>query len=169
MLSLNTNPQVVTMPLWRQMKSKRYDVDDILRHFPVLTPPVDVVGISKMMGIGVFERSDLDYDGFITSGPDHAKIVVNATHPMVRKRFTIAHELGHLMLHPTGTEFRDTAGQVFDYKEREANRFASELLMPSWLLQPLVDASNGNIPSLSRIFFVSESAMTIRIRKLYNL
>jgi hypothetical protein len=35
MLSLNSNPRIATLPLWRQMKNKRFDVYEILSHFPV--------------------------------------------------------------------------------------------------------------------------------------
>lgn len=48
-------------------------------------------------------------------------ILLNSTHPADRSRFTLAHELGHIIMHrfPTGT------------MEDEANEFASALLLPA--------------------------------------
>ena len=62
-------------------------------------------------------------------------IGVNQAHHHLRQRFTIAHELGHFLLgHGLGEEHQEeTVDDVFDKPrpiEREANRFASALLMP---------------------------------------
>ncbi|MGV3615754.1 MAG: ImmA/IrrE family metallo-endopeptidase [Fimbriimonas sp.] len=59
-----------------------------------------------------------------------------------RGRFSIAHELGHWEMHPDGNQFWIcTADQIHRYQgsamEVEANAFASELLMPTPLFQPL--------------------------------
>lgn len=75
-------------------------------------------------------------------------IVVNRTHPPQRKRFTVAHELGHLVLHGYTQPHADRTPKIrFRSKaasganaaeETEANRFAAELLMPAYLLEPVV-------------------------------
>lgn len=65
---------------------------------------------------------------------------VSAADPLPRRRFTAAHELGHFILHrSTMGRFRadtdatlcEADGDVTDRMEREANRFAAELLMPA--------------------------------------
>ena len=63
-----------------------------------------------------------------------------------RKRFAIAHELGHWFLHENESQFFVcTAEQMREYKgsptEVEANIFASELLMPTFLFRPLAENS----------------------------
>ena len=68
-----------------------------------------------------------------------------------RKRFTIAHEIGHFILHPReGLERNDTAASFTVWKdateEAEANIFAAELLMPEFLFKP---RSRGRAPSLA--------------------
>lgn len=62
--------------------------------------------------------------------------IVN-THSPECQRFTLAHELAHLMLHPAGVKFRDPPISAYEAltairnpEEREANIFATELLMP---------------------------------------
>lgn len=82
-------------------------------------------------------------------------IVVNEEQPKNRKKFTIAHELGHLLLgHDTLLNTQDTAvihksqkinpSQILfrndktsegsDWREIEANHFAASLLMPKEIL-----------------------------------
>lgn len=68
-----------------------------------------------------------------------------------RKRFTIAHEIGHFVLHPCeGLERNDTAGNFTIWndanEEAEANIFAAELLMPEFLFKP---RCRGPVPSLA--------------------
>lgn len=83
-----------------------------------------------------------------------------------RKRFAIAHELGHWFLHESESQyFVCTAEQMRDYKgsplEVEANIFASELLMPTALFRPLAqDAAPSleNISELSATFVTSLTA-----------
>lgn len=63
-------------------------------------------------------------------------IHINSTASQQDQRFTCAHELGHVILHPNvNTPFlrRHTFYSV-DRIEREANQFAVELLMPDELL-----------------------------------
>src|SRR5258708_31708533 len=68
--------------------------------------PVDVIGIAKELGLSVWEMQSLsaDISGKIfrdplNGGSSGFSIVVNATHSAVRKRFTIAHEIAHFVLH----------------------------------------------------------------------
>lgn len=61
------------------------------------------------------------------------------------KRFTIAHEIGHVLLHPAMTEFHRTSPfeshavspGIQDSQEREANLFAAELLIPKPILDEI--------------------------------
>src|SRR3954470_4270018 len=67
-------------------------------------------------------------------------IGINSSHPETRKRFTIAHEMGHLVLHQLDqvhvdkqflVKLRDDiSSQAIDPHEIEANAFAAALLMP---------------------------------------
>ena len=74
-------------------------------------------------------------------------IGVNSHHHVNRRRFTVAHELGHLILHRKALAGRvhvdrrfpvlmrdSAAASGLDPREIEANQFAAELLMPTPLL-----------------------------------
>lgn len=91
-----------------------------------------------------------------------------ASEPRVRRRFTIAHEIGHWVCHradvPAGCTPQD-AGASRDPREREANTFAASLLMPAGRVR----AAHAHEPDAARLatrFVVSAEAMAWR---LYNL
>jgi Zn-dependent peptidase ImmA (M78 family) len=83
------------------------------------------------------EKRISNSDGRIVFGKLKSKISVNSNIKYVgRRRFTLAHELGHFELHHNlNTHLEDNA-LTLDYfknggQEYEANQFATELLMPS--------------------------------------
>ena len=95
-----------------------------------------------------------------------------------RERFSICHELGHWELH-RGTSFRcrvddpsfnlETNATV----EREADEFASNLLMPSRLFNPALNEFQwpdlAQIYDLARTFGTSQAATLIRLAKVDSL
>ncbi|WP_249369452.1 MULTISPECIES: XRE family transcriptional regulator [unclassified Actinomyces] len=79
-------------------------------------------------------------DGMSQWSGDHAVIVLNADMPRDRRRWTVAHELGHLVLHDSYVE---------PDVEDQANEFAAELLMPAEVIRPqLKDVSLGALVDL---------------------
>ncbi len=62
--------------------------------------PVDVARLAKLEGVEV-DRADFgdEISGVLMKDGDRAIIGVNARHAPTRQRFTIAHELGHFVLH----------------------------------------------------------------------
>lgn len=90
-----------------------------------------------------------------------------------RQRFTIAHEIAHCCLHMRNDEryhieFRTQQVDYEDEKEREANIFAGELLIPQKLLTSICFAFGREIPIdfLSDIFKVSSNVMKARLNYL---
>lgn len=137
--------------------------------------PIDVVKIANAHGIKIYratfrEHLKNDVFGFIEKNNGITSIYVNAENSLTRRRFTVAHELGHYFLHhDDGQElnYLDLRSTKSTIEETEANRFAAELLMPeeqvrneySNLLFPTVDA-------LARKFQVSKQAMKYRLLNL---
>lgn len=96
------------------------------------------------------------------------KIYLNKDNSFQRKRFTIAHELGHLFLHLQKFLDDPKLYSVFkrdmhDYslEEKEANFFAANLLVPKELLNNYLLLTNDN-DDLSRIFGVSNEVIRRR-------
>jgi hypothetical protein len=91
-----------------------------------------------------------------------------------RRRFVIAHEIGHLELHRTENQIAlcDEAkiDEIYDQgTERESNAFATELLMPKALWSKRVDVAKPDLDVVSRLadaFQVSFTAAAIRFAKL---
>jgi IrrE N-terminal-like domain len=99
-------------------------------------------------------------------------IIINSDNPPTRKKFTLAHELGHVLIpwhvgticsHIDATE---KAG--FDYYEQEleANHFASELLLPAYWIQDLFSANNNPAEALAEMTGVAQVSPHAAIIKL---
>lgn len=152
-----------------------------MREHNLHTVPGDPVTLANRLGITVSNAvfSDSSLSGIVTRRGDDTRILVNVNEPPVRKRFTIAHELGHLLLHldkmegeyvDHADEFRETEPQTSGWaparrREYEANVFASALLMDSDLVMRAW-AEGKSLEDLAREFNVSEIAMTYRLRSL---
>jgi Zn-dependent peptidase ImmA (M78 family) len=100
-------------------------------------------------------------------GDGHA-IVLNGASGERRRRFTIAHEIGHFVLHPE-RQRAERGGAVnsgMRSQEREADRFAAELLMPEHLVRHAVVQVGADVGRLAERFEVSEAAMRVRLSRL---
>jgi Zn-dependent peptidase ImmA (M78 family) len=96
-------------------------------------------------------------------------IAYNKDHPTTRKRFTVAHELGHALLGHTAIGFPVDLYSK-ECCEIEANQFAAELLMPVKMLKQAVKKSK-TVVELALDFWVSKDAMSWRVMEtgIYNL
>lgn len=108
-------------------------------------------------------------------------IAVDAEHHEHRRRFSVAHEIGHYVLHyqpgqseteqfwcTTGDLEVSTGGsqRLHLRREWEANRFAAELLMPERPFRAIYAAARGNILHTARHFDVSVKAVEVRLSLL---
>lgn len=139
----------------------------VLRRMRVTRPPVPVERIASDLGVKIIRKPSLSMAGVLQSTRADATMWINGSDHPHRQRFTIAHELGHLLLHAIGTQFRDHAfGPSSDWKETQANDFAAALLMPLWLLEPIVTGSRRGTKDLSELFEVSVAALNVQLSKL---
>jgi Zn-dependent peptidase ImmA (M78 family) len=155
----------------------------LLEDLNVQDAPVPVAKIAEDLRIAVREEPFEGEMSGVLYRRDDGRIVigVNETHADARKRFTIAHEIGHSKLHRDvlfvdGLVHRDLkSSQAVDPKEIEANAFAAELLMPrEWVMREiakLVPVGTSMNPAkvareLAQIFEVSEQAMGYRLVNL---
>ncbi len=158
-------------------------VEEILLSAGVQSPPVPVEEIAARHGAEIrFEPFEGDLSGLLFREQGRAIIGVNSWHAEVRQRFTIAHELGHLLLHQRGElhvdrDFRvhkrdDRSSQAIDSFEITANAFAAELLMPTGLVREelggqVIDFDDDDrIRELAHTFKVSVQATVFRLTNL---
>jgi Zn-dependent peptidase ImmA (M78 family) len=171
-------------------KQIRELVEKLLHQFNVTEGAVPVDRIVKSLGIEIkLDKVDDDLSGFLVrEKKDQRRSIIgaNKSHHPHRQRFTIAHELGHFLLHEGETVHLDQYRQAFtinlrnsqsakgeDNDEREANLFAAELLMPAKFLLHDLQGRNldllGDTPFLERLarkYKVSEQALTFRLANL---
>ncbi len=141
--------------------------------------PVPVVDVAKKLELPVYEIDMPIMEGVIPSGVlsklvnGNWAIVLNEKEAATRKRFTIAHEIGHFLIHKD-KPFVDTfnAGETFyrngigdERLEKEANFFAANLLMPSEKVKEIWSLSSNPL-EMARKFDVSEVSMTFRLKSL---
>jgi Zn-dependent peptidase ImmA (M78 family) len=158
---------------------------DLLAKLGIDTIPVPVEEIAERSGAQVaYSRFEGDISGMLLREDGRTIIGVNSWHAHTRQRFTIAHEIGHLQMHPGQPVFVDRetrvnlrAGQS-NTEETQANGFAAELLMPRVQLRDAVEAllvRSPNLPSadligqLAEQFEVSAAAMQFRLMNVVNL
>jgi Zn-dependent peptidase ImmA (M78 family) len=138
--------------------------------------PVKVVSVANELGLKVYHLDSMpdEISGMIRredkfGGNSGYAIFVNGKHANVRRRFTIAHEIGHYVLH------RDLIGDgivedallrangLTNAIERQANTFAADLLMPWSLIMEAGDKGIVMIDKLAKLFEVSKDAMSYRL------
>lgn len=162
------------------------EAERIVKEYGINRAPVNAIGVANHLGYSVV-AANLKISGRLILRNGQVQIEVNAYDPPNRRRFTIAHELGHLVLmHTTGfpdlvipetiderridnREIQLAARQDHDgirpVAEAEADRFAAALLMPSDLVREMF-SPHYNVKALARTFEVSEQAMDIRLKQL---
>jgi Zn-dependent peptidase ImmA (M78 family) len=158
---------------------------EVLKSLETLEAPIPIKTIIKNHGIKL-SPYDLgeDVSGVLVIDNTNCKIGYNSTESHTRQRFTLAHELGHFILHKSKQQevFVDNVTYMFrknnvrskDYKiEMEANQFAAAILMPKVLVESerkkLDDGfinDHDLIVELSKKFKVSQIAMTYRLNNL---
>lgn len=167
----------------------RHQAEKIIRDLSVQGPRVDVEAVAKALGLPVHydDLGDPSVSGLLVSHGEDTAIFIKQDDAPVRRRFSIAHEIGH---HVLGHQFEDgqhvhvDRGHIItprdsrsstgeDPQEVEANQFAAALLMPQDIIRARAGAvtksgplRDDHVAQLAREFEVSEQAMTIRLTTL---
>ena len=145
-------------------------------------PPVRIERIAKDLGIELRSGDLDDVSGVLVRQGNSAVIGTNSTQSVQRQRFTIAHELGHFLLHEGITNHVDRSyrvnfrsaesSQATNVEEIEANYFAASILMPKHMLDELAAEealdNDAMVADLAREFRVSRLAMSLRLANLYE-
>lgn len=161
--------------------------EKVLGELNIRDIPIPVEKIAEKLGARVsyepFDGKD-EVSGVLIKEGERVVIGINSSHAKTRQRFTIAHEIGHLVLKHRGDIFVDKTVRInrdsksalaIDKSEIEANGFAASLLMPRALLiqefqkrlKKDSDKSDSMIVAqLAKAFKVSSQAMEHRLNNL---
>lgn len=161
--------------------------DAIIRENGISSPSIPVETIAKKKGLNVIAYNlGAEISGVLVVSAGMGTIGFNPGDHKGRQRFTIAHELGHFILHTNSSDelFIDkeylvkyrkdkpyTNGEL--RQELEANAFAAALLMPKVFIAEELEKSEYAdlaevklIEKLAKVFNVSVPAMTYRLTNL---
>ncbi len=143
-----------------------------------LSPRTDLAELAKQWGAISIEKKPIDSDAMLVRADEGYRIILNDAKTraeVVRQRFSLAHELAHLLLHREG--FGDYSNAIrkhrkrdrLDEEERLCNQIAAEILMPCTAFS--TDASQvgwslEGLRSLSRRYDTSVQATASRLVSL---
>lgn len=147
---------------------------DILEAFEIQIPIQDIDGLVTLLGGSV--QTDFNFtDGAVKKEGESFRILVSPFQDEKRRRFTIAHELGHLFLHMgylTNEELWKRQDENIYHrlgsseKEYQANEFAAALLMPKKeylkIMNQNVIGNKVNTSKIAEYFNVSVEAASNR-------
>lgn len=140
----------------------------LYKHIDIDNPPIEIYKLCKKLDVEIKEDDFIGLDGVTFKSPEYKLIVVSSHLSDKQRRFTIAHELGHIIMphRSQGIYFHGKNRKM----ERAANAFASELLMPIVTVKKLWKQYETNpqcrISILADRFDVSYKAMETRVKIL---
>ena len=174
-------------PLRPRYKRIDQKVAELLQKHHVASPPVPVEEIAAGLGAQVaVENFKDEISGLLLRSAGSIVIGVNKAQSPIRRRFTVAHEIGHLVMHSAALEavhidknfevhLRSAASSTAeDVAEIEANAFAAGLLMPREMViadvgDQVLDFEDPHlVKQLADRYLVSTQAMTFRLMNLFG-
>jgi|GEM_PF-3077297 len=131
-------------------------------------PPVNLEKIAEDLGLFVKQVPLAGFEGCLVTDGTVGGILIDAGMTDVhRQRFTLAHEIGHFLMHRSQGDFHDTTEDMSDYQselELEANLFASLLLIPGTLLPSA--AESLTLADADRIAEACDVSLLAAVRRL---
>lgn len=137
--------------------------------------PISLGDICTKYKIGIVNDSAVNVldgeSGRIVRIGDKTRIIVNDGHTMQRRRFTIAHELGHFLLGHLGSDISFLNREIIEVKpeeEMQADMFAIRLLSPACVLWGLNLHTAEEIAEYCDISLQAASYRAERMAELYR-
>ena len=149
---------------------KTEEIEETIRKFQKKAP-VRIFTLARELGLELYTTDEFpkDISGRIDREEDGTYVIfTNEDHHLNRRRFTVAHEIAHYVLHRDLIEGGIVDDTLYRSKlssplERQANLYAANLLMPEHLIRKAMKSGINSIEELAEKFRVSVSAMSIRL------
>ncbi len=165
-----------------KIKAERLLEELELEQLPIIPETVCQEMSSKSCFCVTIQETPMDsekFHGISMGNIREAKILINANIPnRHRKRFTAAHEIGHVVLHiQTGEQSKFQCSESDIYSgdsdnsnfEKEANEFASSLLMPESAVYPIIHKDNLSWSQIEEIQRLCDVSLEAAARKVVAL
>jgi len=125
-------------------------------------PPINLGKICDWLGVEVYTMPCESFGAMFSLRGDKKFLMVNERQQQGRFRFSIAHELGHILLN------HEPLRHVYEERElaaeRQADCFAAELLLPERFLRG--DCAKYTVPELTRRYKVSRQSLELQLSNL---
>ena len=119
--------------------------------------------IAQELGIIILFEPLGDINGYYNTAFRQKLIHININLPKYKQQFTIAHELGHALLHPkANTPFlREKTLFSINKLEIEANKFAVDLLITD---EAIAEVKHLTLDQMSNYFGIHKNLMKLRLK-----
>jgi hypothetical protein len=131
-------------------------------------PPIPENVIATLPRIEVDRLSPIPVSGSAHWAKGRWVIVLNGAEPLVRQRFSLAHEFKHVLDSPYDRFLYPATGGMTSHERAEqvADYFAACLLMPKIWMRRAWTSGIQRLPMLARRFGVSQTAMNVRLLQM---
>ncbi len=146
-------------------------VEDLLRFVGIPpAPPIPLEKIAHALGVREIIECELLEEGRLERNPEVTRILLNQSVSPQRRRFTLAHELAHLLLaHPhTPVTARRTYPNLND-EERFCDSFAASLLLPARWLRTQYQGSPPSLASLRQVANTADTSLSATAVRMNTL
>lgn len=148
------------MDTYEKYKDARNLAWNILINYKLYSFPIDIIKLAKQLNIQVYKTNDLPNDIYAFNATKNKKKIIcyKDSGNLNTNRFTIAHEIGHILLKHNNN--------IKIYKEEQANIFASRLLSPLCIIKHYNFTKTTEI---SKFFGLSEESAEIRLNRFKTI
>lgn len=156
-------------PVWMELRQRgAVRPEQVLGRFAIRTPPIPMIQIAWDIQIGVWSEDHRDWHAYYKVDETAAGIWVRTDLDDASKARCVAHLLAHILIHPLPAQsayWMDTKMPI-DPRERQAEHWAGALLMPQWLVDPLV-ARTRDLERIAWLFRVPVPFARMRLHSLF--
>ena len=145
-------------------------VGDVIRNRK--SPHVPIEDICRTVGIRQVLQAPMHVEGCLTSVPGGLAVLVNSESTVPRQRFTIAHEVGHVVLSRYEGKPIERKCRAVHYSNEEellVDMIAAEILMPAQELNKLVRSLPKDWEAIEHLVWTYQVSYTAAIRRLLDL
>lgn len=154
------------------ISGNREKAEGLIKTLGIKQVPIDLNKIAVLLGFNIISYPFPDKRKGMVYVEGKVRVIgINEKHPITLQRYTVAHEFGHFVnghQHEDNFFIEDETRYYNHHfqQEREADRFAAELLMPVSFLKNDVLIMGLDLNRLKEKYLVSEDAMRIRLETL---
>ncbi|MEM9809086.1 MAG: ImmA/IrrE family metallo-endopeptidase [Cyanobacteria bacterium P01_D01_bin.56] len=151
-----------------------FRAQDIIQKHGLFQLPINVYQIAKNLGVNIIFESFpsnlyMKLKAFCYKEENFSLIGINKKHKTQLQRYSLAHELHHLLYDFNSNQFACGPSNQHEIIEIDAERFAAELLMPRKMIERLIsnplNLSYLSVGLVAQHFGVSYEAAAIRLEK----